>query len=445
MILRRLYRLAHSVLTALLIVGLTLSVTPLPPAQAVKFTEFNVPTPNSAPRGITRGPDGNIWFTESLSNKIGRITPNGVITEFTVGGVAITSITTGPDGWLWYTRDSSGYIGRLNPATGAFTETFVDGGPTVIVAGPDGNLWFTKFNVHKIGRFNPTTGNLTDFPIRTGLNPNGITVGPDGNLWFAAQGSGHVGSITLGGIVSLFKLSGDKKPRQTTAGPDGKVWFTWYNSALSSGVGQITRSGQITTFTTGGDPYGITAGPDGVVWFARLYGGTVGRIHPQTGALAEYPTPSGGGPYWITGTPDGNLWFTEGNGNKIGRLALPTLSMSDAVTVTEGNIGATTAALTVTLSFASDFTTTVDYTALDGTATITDSDFPAATGVLTIPAGVTTRVITVAVNGDLAFEPDETFIIQLSNPVSGMLSPAQGRVTILDDDAHKLFLPIIRR
>ena len=30
------------------------------------------------------GPDGNVWFTESIGNKIGRITPAGVITEFTI-------------------------------------------------------------------------------------------------------------------------------------------------------------------------------------------------------------------------------------------------------------------------------------------------------------------------------------------------------------------------
>ena len=34
------------------------------------------------PDGITSGPDGNLWFTESVVSKIGRITPNGRITDF---------------------------------------------------------------------------------------------------------------------------------------------------------------------------------------------------------------------------------------------------------------------------------------------------------------------------------------------------------------------------
>jgi len=37
---------------------------------------------SSFPFGITVGPDGNLWFTELLVNRIGRITPTGTITKF---------------------------------------------------------------------------------------------------------------------------------------------------------------------------------------------------------------------------------------------------------------------------------------------------------------------------------------------------------------------------
>src|SRR6185436_7692435 len=36
------------------------------------FREFDVPTPNSSPWGITVGPDGALWFTELVGGKIGR-------------------------------------------------------------------------------------------------------------------------------------------------------------------------------------------------------------------------------------------------------------------------------------------------------------------------------------------------------------------------------------
>ena len=39
------------------------------------MTSFTVPTKPANLKGITAGPDGNLWFAESGSNKIGRITP----------------------------------------------------------------------------------------------------------------------------------------------------------------------------------------------------------------------------------------------------------------------------------------------------------------------------------------------------------------------------------
>ena len=43
------------------------------PALAAGITEFPIPTSASFPEGITAGPDGNLWFTEALGNKIGQL------------------------------------------------------------------------------------------------------------------------------------------------------------------------------------------------------------------------------------------------------------------------------------------------------------------------------------------------------------------------------------
>ena len=51
-------------------------------AQETTITEYSVPTAISQPAYITAGPDGAMWFTEFVGNKIGRITTSGAITEF---------------------------------------------------------------------------------------------------------------------------------------------------------------------------------------------------------------------------------------------------------------------------------------------------------------------------------------------------------------------------
>src|SRR5258707_4238479 len=51
-------------------------------ALAPTCIEFNIPTTDSVPTGITSGPDGALWFTEEFKKKIGRITTPGGINEF---------------------------------------------------------------------------------------------------------------------------------------------------------------------------------------------------------------------------------------------------------------------------------------------------------------------------------------------------------------------------
>ncbi|MCX5296221.1 hypothetical protein OG898_06920 [Streptomyces sp. NBC_00193] len=44
-----------------------------------ELTEFPLPTPNldNSPFHIAKGPDGNMWFTELVGNRVGRVTVGG--------------------------------------------------------------------------------------------------------------------------------------------------------------------------------------------------------------------------------------------------------------------------------------------------------------------------------------------------------------------------------
>src|SRR5262249_59385224 len=90
----------------------------------LSVTEFPIMNDtNSRPEGITRGPDGNLWFIETSANRIGRITPAGVVTEFSAGMTPNSQpqeITARPDGNLWVTEVTSSRIRRIPPA-GAIT------------------------------------------------------------------------------------------------------------------------------------------------------------------------------------------------------------------------------------------------------------------------------------------------------------------------------------
>jgi len=308
------------------------------------------------PRSITAGPDGNLWFTESLANRIGRITPDGAITEFSAGltdkvtspgseyPASPSDITAGPDGNLWFTEQSGPRVGRITP-DGAITE-FSAGITAVsyltaipITAGPDGNLWFNQGAPRETGgglvaRITPA-GVATVLSPRPGVFLGWITAGPDGNVWFTeidGQDNGVIVRITPAGKTTEFSSSTTgATPGEITAGCDGNLWFTAnfidFNTGVTDGrIGRITPKGKVTEFSAGitGTPGSITAGPDGNLWFTVSgdTAGGIGRITPK-GKVTEFSAGITGIPNSITAGPDGNIWFTESDAQQngiIGRI-----------------------------------------------------------------------------------------------------------------------------
>jgi virginiamycin B lyase len=281
-----------------------------------KVTQFSAGiSPPARPDGITAGPDGNLWFTEEEGQRIGRITPAGVITEFPLTpfpnpDLNLTDpaadrccpsyITAGPDGNLWFNEGER--IGRITPV-GVITEFPVPGaGVEVVTAGPDGNVWFLGCGVEQsaepacgIRQITPA-GVITDFTA--GLTPEAgqhwITAGSDGNLWFTeVEGAvGRIGQITPAGAITYFSagISPGALPTVITAGPDGNLWFTEGGEGVDR-VARITSSGVITEFSAGisagAGPVGIAAGCDGNLWFTERAGDRIGRIGP--GRSAKLP------------------------------------------------------------------------------------------------------------------------------------------------------------
>ena len=110
----------------------------------------------------------------------------------------------------------------------------------------------------------------------------------------------------------------------------------------------------------------------------------------------------------------------------------PFLAIND-VTVTQSNSGTTSAVFTVTLSMASTQSITVNYATADGTG-ITGGDYQGASGTLTFIPGDISKTITVLVNGDAAFDPAETFFVNLSNAGNTAIAKSQGTGTIVNNN-----------
>lgn len=379
-------KLGKPLFLALALVTLAFAALRVDAAQAT-ITEFSAGlTPGSRATSLVAGPDGSMWFTTyggKETRAVGRITPDGVITEFRKGldGGFPQSLVAGPDGNMWFgiaAGDGSGpAIGRITPAgeitrfaelavntepeelavdpagriwwvsssgsrpglgyvkpsSGLIVEGSLPGWPSDIAAGPDGNMWLTygegsQAAIVKV-ETSDTPGSVKFTYYRDGLReesePRQIILGPDGNLWFTDPWVEAIGKVTPAGTITEFSAG---YAEDIVAGPDGNVWFSDW------GISRITPAGEVTYFSPPGAgesrlPRDLAVGPDGNIWFAsahqsELGNGAIGRITPL-GQAEEYNVGLNPGalPWEIALGADGNLWFADlGEPTAIGRATL---------------------------------------------------------------------------------------------------------------------------
>jgi streptogramin lyase len=290
-------------------------------------TEFPIQMPIENLSGITTGPDGNLWIgtvrsSPSFPNDqafVLRMTPDGNQTYFRArldDGVntndfiaAFYGPSIGPDGNLWYhmglyTSPNEDLLGRITP-DGTVTN-FILGTPSQgfdglrsaggIAAGPDGNLWLSLSSVAvppaQIWRITPDGQLFSALATTHGLGE--MATGPDGNVWGVF--GNMIERITPDGSVTDFPLPTRTQAVGITAGPDGNVWFT---EPDANQIGVITPDGQITEYqvpTPNSKPGGITTGPDGNLWFTELGSGQIGEFILNDGGGADGPAAPAQGP-----------------------------------------------------------------------------------------------------------------------------------------------------
>lgn len=111
----------------------------------------------------------------------------------------------------------------------------------------------------------------------------------------------------------------------------------------------------------------------------------------------------------------------------------PDVTIND-VTLAEGNSGTTAFNFTVSLSAPAGASgVTVNYASANGTATA-GSDYTSVSGTLSFAPGESMKTVTVNVNGDTLWEPNETFFVNLTNAAYAEITDAQGQGMITNDD-----------
>ncbi|HKV33776.1 MAG TPA: Calx-beta domain-containing protein, partial [Pyrinomonadaceae bacterium] len=176
----------------------------------------------------------------------------------------------------------------------------------------------------------------------------------------------------------------------------------------------------------------------GKYFFADFCAGWIKTLDPlsppATGTAVDFATGINL-PVDIQVANDGSLYYLARGNSSVFRVQFiggSTLAIND-LNITEGAGGTSVANFTVSLSGASSDTVTVNYATANNTA-VAGSDYVAASGTLTFTPGQLSQTVSVTINGDMTFELNESFFVNLTNPVNATLSDSQGVGTITNDD-----------
>ena len=217
--------------------------------------EWQVPTANAQPMGITVGVDGALYFVESHQpgqsqmDKVGRVTSWGTpgdpgfgITDYSlqIGGrtpTCIASAGVSDPTRVWLTEALYGEVAtfRTSLHTSGLGAGLTYGlsaqqsSSNGIVAGPGNAMWFTESTGNAIGTITLSGGMVTEYYGVPTLNarPQGIAVGPDGNLWFTESAKGKLGILDpTSGSITERSLTSTSSPAWIAKGADDNLWVT---------------------------------------------------------------------------------------------------------------------------------------------------------------------------------------------------------------------------
>ena len=227
------------------------------------FHQYTVPTANSLPWDVAVDHNGNVWFTEHNSNKIGRFNPNTKVFK----EIATPSSSSWPYGITVDAKD---------------------------------NIWFTENNpmVALIAKYNTSQAKLLEYKIRnstsTQLTPHLIVVDHNGNIWWSEGFAGAIAELNIA---------------QAVAGTNHGVTEHFYTPTCG---------------TCGEHTSGIGVDNNGNVWFDDALQSVYGSFPASgSGSFALYPTPtSNSHPHdGLNVDSQNRIWFDEEFVNKLAKAS----------------------------------------------------------------------------------------------------------------------------
>ncbi|MER5474300.1 hypothetical protein [Streptomyces sp. NPDC002685] len=298
-----------------------------PPVGTVH--EYRMPPPRlGSTHELIIGPDGNLWVSQQLENRVLRVSTAGRVV-----GIIDFPDNSGPHGidkdrrgHVWVTEEFTNSLVELNAAGKRIAryplpQTSV--GPHGLRIGCDGHtVWWTGKANGTIGSFDPRTHTWTVHRLASDSQPIYLARGPHCAMFFTELTGNRIGRIDTNGVLREYAIpTPDSRPIAVVAGRHDHVWFTEEAGAAYAELDPVT--GHITEHRTDVEDAKL-AGLDfdcfGNLWVQYNQPGLIDRVRPDlTTSRYTLPTTAPVGHRIISG-PDGSMWFTELAADTVGSI-----------------------------------------------------------------------------------------------------------------------------
>jgi len=291
-------------------------------------------SPNSnahvAPHSLQVAPDGSVWITLCLGNKVARFDPAGE--AFTIyeqkEGLYPHTLRFDQKGRVWYTLAVSNHIGMIDPSTGeqrTFRLPSRTWGQAAAVRAVPTFLWLGKF----INLTDSASGaGGVDLPV-----PYGIDIAPDGGVWFSQLNVRRIGRIDpdTGAITTIdTPFPGPRRLRFDT---QGNLWIPGFSAGLIARYSPISGEFKMWKLPIDGveTPYALNVDRHtDTIWICGTNSDSLISFDPRAEQFTVYPLPTrvtytreidfdAGGGIW-TSNSNFPTWQIEGPGPKLIRI-----------------------------------------------------------------------------------------------------------------------------
>jgi streptogramin lyase len=246
------------------------------------------------PHSIQVAPDGSLWITLALGNRLARFDPGSERFEVheLEHGFYPHTLRFDAKGRVWYTIAASNHLGMFDPASGESRELRLPArslGQALVLRFMPALLW--------VGRHVDLRGRAAEADGITMPIPYGVDVAPDGSVWFSQLNEHRLGRVDPVSFSIEMIETPFAAPRRLRFDAAGRLWIPSFSEGLLARFDPATREFRtwpIPVVPLGSEtPYALHVDRRrDLVWICGTNSDSLIRFEPAAERFTVYPLPT---------------------------------------------------------------------------------------------------------------------------------------------------------